>query len=108
MLPSERCLILLCVNKPATLHAKGYKEHYYYTLFYCCYSSQILSCTSGPPAAPQKGKEGADSETLEVQNVTEESGVGRCMHLWYLHTGDPIQRCCVVSGGAVEILVKTC
>lgn len=32
-------------------------------------SSQILSGTSGPSAAPQKGKEGADSENLEVRNT---------------------------------------
>lgn len=34
---------------------------------YCLCSSQILCGTSGPSTAPQKGKEGADSENLEVR-----------------------------------------
>lgn len=30
-------------------------------------SSQILSGTSGPSTVPQKGKDGADSENMEVK-----------------------------------------
>lgn len=40
----------------------------YYYYYFCSCSSQSLSSTSGPSSAPQqKGKEGVDSETLEVR-----------------------------------------
>lgn len=40
-------------------------------LFFLSCSSQILAGPSGPSPAPQKGKEAADSENLEVWKASK-------------------------------------
>lgn len=67
-LKSTRCLIRFLQVLILCLH-----PHLH--LLSCLHSSQILSTTSVSSTAPQKGKDGADSESLEVKQHTSSQQV---------------------------------